>query len=100
MDGKTEEHTNEESGFVTSSLPNTTAVDVQPVGADVSKWVKLTLLVVLCLQNAVYSLLRRYRYGQRALHPSSFFSPIPVLWNRSRMQIVQRQIFPCCWPFS
>lgn len=29
--------------------------------AGVSKGVKLVLLVVLCLQNAVYTMLRRYR---------------------------------------
>lgn len=31
--------------------------------AGVSKGVKLALLVLLCLQNAVYTMFRRYRYG-------------------------------------
>lgn len=38
---------------------NPQAVDASP---GVSRGVKLILLVVLCLQNAVYTMLRRYRY--------------------------------------
>lgn len=33
-----------------------------PRGSNTPKSVKLLLLVVLCLQNAVYTMLRRYRY--------------------------------------
>lgn len=37
------------------------AAPVAPPSPGVSKLVKLSLLIVLCLQNAVYTMLRRYR---------------------------------------
>lgn len=38
---------------------------IAPPNAGVSKLVKLSLLIVLCLQNAVYTMLRRYRCETR-----------------------------------
>lgn len=37
------------------------AAPIAPPSPGVSKLVKLSLLIVLCLQNAVYTMLRRYR---------------------------------------
>lgn len=37
------------------------AAQIAPPSPGVSKLVKLSLLIVLCLQNAVYTMLRRYR---------------------------------------
>lgn len=37
------------------------AAPITPPSPGVSKLVKLSLLIVLCLQNAVYTMLRRYR---------------------------------------
>lgn len=43
---------------------NNDSAPIDTVGPRrVSKAVKLVLLVVLCLQNAVYTMLRRYRYS-------------------------------------
>lgn len=50
---------NDNSGGEGSSSPPASASSSSNAG--VSKAVKLALLVILCLQNAVYTMLRRYR---------------------------------------
>lgn len=46
---------------ISSSNGHAPAAPMAPPNPGVSKLVKLSLLIVLCLQNAVYTMLRRYR---------------------------------------
>lgn len=57
--GNNHNNDNGSGSDMSSSAPS---VDTGPKNGGVSKGVKLALLVVLCLQNAVYTMLRRYRY--------------------------------------
>lgn len=51
-----------QSGEMSSRPANGSGAQGGPKDGGVSRTVKLMLLVVLCLQNAVYTMLRRYRY--------------------------------------